>query len=136
MRIVIDIQGMQNLSASRGIGRYVTSLTQAILQNSKEDEIFLLLNGLFPQTIDPIIKQFEDLLPKHHFVVFDAYKGHALSEENAVKVAVSELCREKLIADLNPDFLILTSLFEGAMDNSITSIGKFSHIPTAVYCMI
>ena len=132
MRIVIDIQGMQNLSASRGIGRYVTSLTQAILQNSKEDEIFLLLNGLFPQTIDPIIKQFEGLLPKHHFVVFDAYKGHALAEENALKVAASELCREKLIADLNPDFLILTSLFEGAMDNSITSIGKFSHIPTAV----
>lgn len=132
MRIVIDIQGMQNLSASRGIGRYVTSLTQAILQNSKEDEIFLLLNGLFPQTINPVIKQFEGLLPKHHFVVFDAYKGHALSEENAVKVAASELCREKLIADLNPDFLILTSLFEGAMDNSITSVGKFSHIPTAV----
>jgi len=132
MRIVIDIQGMQNLSASRGIGRYVGALTEAILKQNKTDEVFLLLNGLFPQTINPVIKQFESLLPKHHFVVFDAYKGHALSEENALKVALSELCREKLIADLNPDFLILTSLFEGAMDDTVTSIGKFSHIPTAV----
>jgi len=132
MRIVIDIQGMQNLSASRGIGRYVSALTRAILQDTQKNEIFLLLNGLFPQTVEPVVKQFEGLLPKHHFVVFDAYKGHALSEENSLKVAASELCREKLIADFSPDFLILTSLFEGAMDNSITSIGKFSHIPTAV----
>lgn len=132
MRIVIDIQGMQNLSASRGIGRYVSALTEAILKENSEDEIFLLLNGLFLETVEPVIKQFENLLPRHHFVVFDAYKGQALSEENALGVAVSQLCREKLIADLNPDFLLLTTLFEGAMDNSVTSVGQFCHIPTAV----
>ena len=56
-----------------------------------------------------------------------------LNPANEWNNSISEMMLEKMIDDVNPDFLLVTSLFEGAMDNSITSIGHYyNKIPTAV----
>ncbi len=73
MRIVIDLQGCQSTgSRNRGIGRYSLSLTQAIVRNSGKHEIFIALNGLFPETIEGIRAAFEELLPQDHIRVWYA----------------------------------------------------------------
>jgi glycosyltransferase involved in cell wall biosynthesis len=70
MRIVIDLQGAQSNSRFRGIGRYTTSLAQALIRNRGEHDIFIVLNGLFPDAIQSIKSQFEGLLPPEHIRVW------------------------------------------------------------------
>ena len=67
MRIVIDLQGAQSPGhRDRGIGRYTMGLAKAIIRNRGEHEIFLALNGLFQETIEPIRAEFNDLLPQEN----------------------------------------------------------------------
>ena len=70
MRIVIDMQGAQTESRFRGIGRYTMSFTQALVRNRGEHEIILALNGLFPDTIEPIRAVFDGMLPQENIRVW------------------------------------------------------------------
>ena len=38
----------------------------------------------------------------------------------------AELIREAFLGSLNPDAVLLTSLFEGYVDDAVTSIGRFA----------
>ena len=134
MRIIIDLQGAQSESRFRGIGRYSISLAKAIVRNRGTHEFFILLNELFPDTIEEIRESFTGILPKHHIMVFGAVGPvNELNIKNEWRVLASELLREKLIKDLDPDILLVSSLFEGATNNTISSVGKlFPEIQTAV----
>ena len=48
--------------------------------------------------------------------------------------AAAEIIREAFLADLEPDLVLITSLFEGYLDDAVTSIGLLSdvRVPTAV----
>ena len=126
MRIVIDMQGAQTESRFRGIGRYTLSFAQAIARNSDEHEIFLALNGLFPETIDPIRAAFDGLLPQENICVWHA-PGPVAEErsDNNARREAAELIREAFLANLQPDIIHISSLFEGYVDDAVTSIGNF-----------
>jgi len=51
MRIVIDLQGAQCDSRTRGIGRYSLSLALAMARNAGRHDVWLALNSAFPQSI-------------------------------------------------------------------------------------
>ncbi|MEJ5348382.1 MAG: glycosyltransferase [Desulfosoma sp.] len=126
MRIVIDMQGAQSESRFRGIGRYTMSFTKAIVRNRKEHEIILALSSLFPETIEPIRAAFDGLLPQEKIVVWYA-PGPVMERTpgNDNRREVAELIREAFLASLKPDVIHITSLFEGYVDDAVTSIGKF-----------
>jgi glycosyltransferase involved in cell wall biosynthesis len=125
MRILIDLQGAQSSSRHRGIGRYSDALARAIIRNRGDHEIFILLNGLFDHAVEQIRREYSSLLPANHITVFSApFPVGALVSENAWRREAAELLREAMIDDIAPDFLLITSLFEGAIDDSITSIGR------------
>jgi len=69
MRIVIDLQGAQGSNRQRGIGQYTLSLAKAIVRNRGKHEVILSLNGLFPETIEPIRADFDDLMPQENIRV-------------------------------------------------------------------
>ena len=126
MRIVIDLQGAQSNSRFRGIGRYTTSLAQAIVRNRGDHEVIIVLNGLFPDATQLIKSQFADVLPPENIriwyapgPVMECQAGTDLRREGA------ELVREAFIASLNPDVVHISSLFEGFGDNTVTSVAKF-----------
>jgi len=126
MRIVIDLQGAQTESRFRGIGRYSLSIAQAIARNKGEHEIIIALSSLFPDTIDDIRAAFEGLLPQENIRVWHAPGPVRECESgNEWRREVSEVLREAFLASLHPDVILLTSLFEGFVDDAITSIGKF-----------
>ncbi len=134
MRIVIDMQGMQTGSRHRGIGRYTLSLAKGIVRNRGEHEIILALNGLFPDTIETIRAAFEGLLPQENIRVWEG-PGPVLEmhQENTWRRAASERIRESFLASLMPDFILLTTLFEGFGDDFVASVGTLDHCtPTAV----
>ena len=74
MRIVIDLQGAQTTgSRFRGIGRYSLALAQAMARQVCEHDIWIALNGLFPDTIEPLRAAFDGLIPQERIVVWQLY---------------------------------------------------------------
>jgi len=134
MRIVIDLQGAQTGSRFRGIGYYSLSLVQAIIRNKGEHEIILALNGLFPKTIESIRSAFEGLLPQENIRVWDAPGPVAeIYQENTWRRKTAERIREAFFASLMPDFILLTTLFEGFYDDFVGSVRVLDQsTPTAV----
>jgi glycosyltransferase involved in cell wall biosynthesis len=135
MRIVIDMQGAQTESGFRGIGRYTLSLVRAIVENkSNKEEIFLVLNSSFPESIISIRDEFKGLLPEENIRIW-----HAIGSIDALKTPclwrsiLAETIREFFIESLRPDIILLTSLFEGYGDAAVTSINSYRKgLPTAV----
>ncbi len=124
MRIVIDMQGAQTVSRFRGIGRYTLNLTKALVRNRGRHEIYLVLNGLFTDTIEPIRIAFDKLLPQENIRIFSA--TGPVSEihfGNKSRRQISEFLREEYLDSLNPDIIHICSLFEGYLDDAVTSIG-------------
>lgn len=126
MRIVIDMQGAQTESRYRGIGRYTMDFARAVVRNRGEHEILLALSGLFPDTIEPIRAAFDGLLPQENIRVWYA-PGPVKDEDpsNTARREVAELVREAFLASLCPDIVHVCSLFEGYVDDAVTSIGRF-----------
>lgn len=126
MRIVIDMQGAQTESRFRGIGRYTMSFTKAVVQNRGEHEIILALSGLFPETIEPIRAAFYDLLPQENIRVWYAPGPVCESQpDNKSRRDTAEILREAFLASLEPDIIHISSLFEGYLDDAVTSISRF-----------
>jgi glycosyltransferase involved in cell wall biosynthesis len=135
MRIVIDMQGAQSSgSRNRGIGRYALSLAKEMIRQRGEHEVILALNGLFPETIEPLRASFADLLSQDTIRVWEmAGPVSAVEPSNDGRRKAAENIREAFIASLKPEILLDTSIFEGLGDDAVTSIGVFtSRLPTAV----
>jgi glycosyltransferase involved in cell wall biosynthesis len=134
MRIVIDMQGAQSTrSRASSIGRFTMSLSKAIVRNRGGHEIILALSGLFVESIEPIRAAFGQSLPQENIRVW--YAPEPVDYLGAPKWSrdVAEYIREYFIAHLNPDVVLVTSLFEGFEENAVISVQKiFREIPTAV----
>jgi glycosyltransferase involved in cell wall biosynthesis len=133
MRIVLDLQGAQSDSRFRGIGRYSFSLAQAIAREAGKHEIWLALNGRFPDSIEPLRVAFSDLIPTERIRVFELPGPlHELDPANSWRRHAAELLREKFLADLRPDVVHLSTMFEGLGDDAVSSVGKLDPtLPTA-----
>lgn len=128
------MQGAQTESRFRGIGRYTLSLVKAIVRNKGGNEIILALNGLFLDTIEPIRAAFDNILPQENIRVWHA-PGPVMECQtgNERYREIAERIRESFMAGLQPDVILVCSLFEGFGDNAITSIGILDKtIPVAV----
>ena len=134
MRIILDLQGSQSISRSRGIGRYSLDLAQEIARKAGSHEVWVVLSERFPETIDELRQAFATLIPQERIRVFDLPGPSAeLDPANAWRRQAAELIREKFLADLNPDIVHISTLFEGFSDESVASVGRLdSTIPTAV----
>ena len=114
MKILIDMQGTQTESSKdRGIGRYTRDFIKAFLKIAKGD-IYLLFNAT-------LSKKYIDEFKDYNIIEFFVKNNND-----------KDLIREKFIADINPDVVLVTSLFESVGESAAVSIKKFYDIPTAV----
>jgi len=135
VRIVIDMQGAQSsVSSQRGVGRYTCALVSAIVRNKGEHEVFLVLNGAFTESAEVISEKFSTLLARENIRIWNISGSVAWSQEsNCWRRNSNELVYEAFLASLKPDVVLITSLFEGLYDDSVTSIKRFpSNYLTAV----
>lgn len=134
MRILIDLQGSQTVSRLRGIGRYSLSLVREMVKLADKHELWLLLNAAFPESVDELRAVFKELIPHQRIKVFTVpLPVKEIAPENAWRARVAEKMREQVIQDIKPDVLLVTSLFEGFLDDAVTSVQAFAEgIPTAV----
>lgn len=134
MRILIDLQGAQTSSRFRGIGRYSLDITKGILRNSEKHEVLVLLSGILSDQIDAIRTELFDFISQDRILVWEGVGPTAYaSPQNEWRLKASELIREAYISSINPDVVLISSFFEGYVDNFAASIGLFnSKIPVAI----
>jgi glycosyltransferase involved in cell wall biosynthesis len=99
-----------------------------------EHEMWVALNGLFADTIDPLRARFDGVISQRRIVTFDVPGPAARCEAaNSWLRCAAERVREHFLARLAPDVVHISSLFEGFCDDAVTSIGVHdSSFSTAV----
>lgn len=123
MRIVLDLQVRQSRgSYYRGIGRYALAFSRALAQQPGH-EVHLVVNAAFPPFIQEIRQDFQDCVPPEHIHTFTIPTPAAgLFSDNAWRVRAAEQVRENFLANLRPDIVHVSSLFEGMGDSVVTSV--------------
>lgn len=134
MRILIDVQGAQNGSRFRGIGRYVNAFLRQLIKTKAEgDEIVLLLNGHFVEGEKEIRAAYSGLLEPQSFKVWYPLAPASWgASRNIARRLASQAIREWSIREVAPDCMLVGSLFEGCGDDVVTSIPSSGMPPTAV----
>ncbi|EOZ3808652.1 glycosyltransferase [Citrobacter youngae] len=134
MRIVIDMQGLQASNSKRGIGRYILNFVKSFVQQNKDNNIILLCNGMLQESVGAIKDEFFEHVDDISFRVWYSTPGVSyINIENKSKIEIAERIRENYISRLEPDLVILTSLFEGLVDDAVTSINTYEKpVKTAV----
>lgn len=137
MRLLIDLQCLQSSSRYRGIGHYATSLLKALLEvNQKRPqphEILILLNHYEPELIQEFQQRWASLMAPGAIRAFHALPETAeLSCPNPGIVRISEQLRNEFIEGLNPDFVLIGSLFEGMVDDFVCDIPRNRSCPVGV----
>src|SRR4051794_36839541 len=124
MKLVIDLQGTQTESRFRGIGRQTRTLATAIIQQASKHDVHLLFNHALKDGLDDTISYFKHLVPAIQIHVF-GIPGNVKENDpaNLWRMRAAELAREAYLADMQADIVYLGSLFEGFVDNAVTSIG-------------
>jgi glycosyltransferase involved in cell wall biosynthesis/ADP-heptose:LPS heptosyltransferase len=133
MRIAIDFQAAQTGSRYRGIGRYSTELVKSLIRNCPEDEFFLVLNGLLSDSIESIRAEFQEYLPQENIRVWYAPGPieHFGPDPGNLR-EIGETIREFFIRTLDPDLILLTSVFEGLGNDALVTAKKFvKDVPVA-----
>lgn len=139
MRIVIDLQSCQSGSRLGGIGRYSIELVKAMARNSNGHELWVVYNNLLKQSVPEIRHAFSELLPQDRIIGFELPSGVAERRNSRPKVRAVEVVREEFIANLNPDMVLTTSLFEGYLEEVVTSVGAYfdrSRVAVILYDLI
>lgn len=140
MRIILDLQACQTESKHRGIGRYALNLAQAITRNAESHEVWLVLSTAFFGSIEGIRARFDGLVPPDRIRVFDVPTPVAeVNPANSYRTRVAELIREEFLETLRPDIVLVFSLFEGYIDDAVTSCGLFKsaeHTAVILYDLI
>ena len=101
MKIVVDLQGIQNDSRFRGIGRYSIAFVKALIRNRASNEIVVLLSDLFPESLKEAKASRGQEAAQCTIKVWSGIGPTAfLDEKNSWRRDVSELLREAYIENL------------------------------------
>jgi hypothetical protein len=105
-----------------------------MIADSHGHDIYVMLNEAFPESIGLIRSELRGILPPENIVTWcTPYPVFYADPDNLDRRKSGELIREFFIRKLEPDVVLITSLFEGIGDNSVTSISATeSDIFTAV----
>lgn len=134
MRLVIDLQACQSAPhRERGIGRYSMAFVKALVRNIGNDEVWVALNGDIVETIDPIRKELAGLIDESRIAVWRSVPDSASSDPaNRWRSAAARKVLNAFLAQLKPDVVHVSSLFEGYFDNVTTTIDSRNAFVTSV----
>ncbi len=126
MHILIDVQGYQSESKFRGIGRSTLAMSRAIIHNAGPHRVSILINGMFPlQNVEEVRNAYRDILAEEEMFIFSGCGPTAYREtENHERFEAARHVRDLAIANIDPDIVYVTSLFEGYDDDFTVSIPK------------
>jgi len=126
MKLVIDLQGAQASQKDRGVGRYSLALAKAMASAPRNHEVTVALSHSFPDELDQTRRTFEEFLPPGGVVLWQAPDPiRALDPVNEPRRRRAEILREAFLRGLKPDLVFVSNLFDGYMDEAVTSVKKY-----------
>lgn len=132
MHLLIDLQACQTTgSRHRGIGRYALSLSRAIAQQCvATHRVSLLLSDRFPETVHTLRSEFEPWIERANIHVMSVPGPcRELDNANFIRLRVAERMRQHLIAQIRPDCVHVSSLFEGLIDDAVCTVEPSPGVP-------
>jgi len=134
VRIIVDMQGAQAQSRKRGIGRYTLALIRALIRQGGDHEIILVFNEIFEESIEDLWPEFQSWLGAERLHIWSVPTPiRKIDGENESRWKTAEQLYEYYLGSLKPDFVLITSLFEGLGDDAATSLKAWrSDYPVAV----
>jgi glycosyltransferase involved in cell wall biosynthesis len=105
------------------------AFVKALIRNRNEHEIILALNGMLSDSVQQIRDEFSGLLPEENIKIWFAQESVFCSKAaNKERRDIAELIREAFLASLEPDIIHVCSLFEGYVDDAVTSVGRLDTV--------
>lgn len=133
MKFILDLQACQCVSRYRGIGRYSLAFARAFVEEARHHDVSIMLNGMFPDAAADLAREFQTLLPPGRILTWQGTGPTAeCGPDNRERRERAERSRERFLASHSPDFVHVSSLFEGFPDDAVTSVGEATSNPTAV----
>lgn len=124
MKIVLDLQGAQSKSRDRGIGRYTISMARAFVEQAVAHDVWLVLNGRYPESAADLMHQFADTVPRERMLMEQIPVDVAgCIAEHAPRARRAEAERAERWSRMNADCVWHSSLFEGWLDDSVAALG-------------
>lgn len=123
MRLVIDLQGAQGINRHRGIGRLTRALARAMIAAPGRHEPIILLNDALPASAETLSDEFSTFLPRRNIRFWRGLTGAAAigGARSVARRRAAEKIRAQYIAGLEPDAVHVSSVVEGAADDTITN---------------
>ena len=135
MRILIDLQGCQSEgNGTRGIGRYTKELIKNIMQLKGNNEVVLFANARLKSMAHTLNTKTNQAKKNIYYCEWIANGEISYNiEENTSARRIAKLLRQYAIDRINPDVVLIPSVFEGFAENAVVEISDgTSTIPTAV----
>lgn len=122
MKVLFDLQALQNESRNRGIGRYVKSLFDALARRS-DIALYGLLNGAMHDTLGPAMAHAAAKIGEQRVFVFPglAETSEHISENRGRRL-LGEAAYETFVASIGCDVLLAGSVVEGFGDDTCLSL--------------
>lgn len=122
LKILIDMQGAQTASRSRGIGRYSQNLLDALLLDQRH-EIHILLNGGFCDSTSFFLNKYVSLKRKGNIHVwFPPFQVSSSRIQTEFQRNSAAAIKKNIVLGLRPDIYHQMSLFEGYGEPAVTDL--------------
>lgn len=122
MKLLFDLQALQNESRNRGIGRYVRSLFDAMATRT-DIELYALLNGAMSDTLDAAKRHVANKIGAERILVFPGIGETKLEvSDNVGRWRLSQAAYEAFVAGSGCDALLAGSVIEGFIDGTSLSL--------------
>lgn len=129
MKLLFDLQALQNGSRTRGIGRYVKSLFDALARRN-DIELYALLNGAMADTLDAARDHAAARIGGDRVMVYHGLRSTSEQyPENKGRRIMSEALYEAFVGQTECDALLVGSVVEGFRDDTTVSLAA----PGAAY---
>ncbi|HEY2621046.1 MAG TPA: glycosyltransferase [Acetobacteraceae bacterium] len=116
---MIDLQGAQGVSSTRGIGRYCRELALAMARMGGAHDVIIALNGGLPT--DFVREAFAMILPRGNIRIWHGPGDTAAAtSRDPARRRSAEAMRAEFLISLKPDMLHVGSIFEGWSDDVVT----------------
>lgn len=122
MRVLFDLQALQNSSRNRGIGRYVRNLFDALALRD-DIELFGLLNAAMADSFDQARAHVAKMIGAERVIVFPGLQDTCEHiSENKDRKKLGEAAYEAFVREFAPDVLLAGSVAEGFGDDTCLSL--------------
>jgi len=135
VKILFDLQGIQNNSRERGIGRYVLNLFQSLAVRDDID-LYALLNAAMPDTLAHAYSIADMLVGAEKIFIYPGISDTKAGVDGIKALRwLSQAAYEAFIEETGCDALLAGTIVEGFEDETTVSLknSKSSYIKAAIF---